>query len=104
MSDRASGPRNSLHPGKGAPFVVRQRRAAVNGGRPQGRHVRPAKRGGRACRPPPLCKRLDQPNMSEVIPAYQPSDSSYVTLRRAASSPVWLMKLETEAIFSGVGS
>lgn len=45
-----------------------------------------------------------QPKMSAVIPAYQPRLSSKVARRSAASSPVALMKLCTEAIFSGVGS
>lgn len=45
-----------------------------------------------------------QPKMSAVMPAYQPSDSSYVRLRSAASSPVWLMKPSVLAIFSSVAS
>ena len=51
--------------------------------------------------PAPVSHRPEaQPKMSAVIPAYQPTDSSYVALRMPASSPTSLMKLFTEAIFS----
>ena len=45
-----------------------------------------------------------QPKMSLVIPAYQPSASSFVCSRTSALSPTSLIKPSSLAIFSSVAS
>ncbi len=42
--------------------------------------------------------------MSVVIPAHHPRLSSWLARLGSAASPVWLMKLSTDAILPGVGS